>query len=154
MTEKALYKITRDLAEEWSKNAEANIRERVNDILNKRIEELVLVLCGLSKEHEYGWRVDHCNNRSGNSPIGNFLKESLQDRIEYLAGQITISPQDKENIEKSFIDAYLREYRSQMTDYARRLAKQHAEKYIKTTAESALEGAAESIRLQMMEANK
>ena len=153
-TQKALYQLTKELADEWAENAEENIRERVNEILNKRIEELVLNLCGFSRNHTYGWQIDHCNGRSGNSPVGNFFKDALQDRIKYLAGKIEIPKAEEERIRKAFIDGYLREYKSEMLVRARRLAKEHAERYAKKISESALDGAAESVRLRMMEANK
>ena len=66
-----LYELTRDLADKWSENAEQHITEKVNTVLDGKLKELILVVCGFERNCTPAyWKVDHCNSRSGNSPVG------------------------------------------------------------------------------------
>ena len=152
--QKHLYELTRDLAEDWSNNAEKHVKEKVESTLNKRLEELILVLCGFEKEVSrsmYGWKVDHCNNRSGNSPIGQIINEALKGRLESINKSVQITPEEESDIKNEFRKEYIKSYRAQMIQQARHLGKNHADDYSEKTINSALEGAAESVRLMLME---
>ena len=156
--ESHVYEVARDLADEWAETAEQRIRDKVNEVLDGNLEQIVLIAAGFEKSSmykgEYIWRVDHCNNRSGNSPIGNVIKDAIGNRFTEILGRVTLSDAETLKIKKEMRDLYLREYRNQLNQLVRNKAREHAHQYMKRTIDTALEGAAETVRLRLMEANK
>ena len=61
----------------WLKENEPNIPQLVRATLDRRVEQIVMALLGFNKRYsddDY-WEVDHCNNRSGDSAAGDWLRQ-------------------------------------------------------------------------------
>jgi len=153
-----LYEMTAKIAEDWAQNAESHINQKVSDILSSRLDSLILTICGLESSQIKGdfryWKVDHCNGRGGNSPVGQILLEAVKSTLSDISKDIHISNDELAQIRKTMNDEYIRSYKMQVSNRASSLGKEHADKYIKRTIESALDGSAESARLMLIEANK
>ena len=69
---------------EWhAKNQPEDIVEYIHKKLDKSRDEVLLKLMGFNKDTWKGdWVLDHCNNRSGNSIAGDYLKLVQQDAIK------------------------------------------------------------------------
>jgi len=147
-----VYKLTAKLADDWAENAEQHIHDTVNEMLTDRIKEMVLHICGFEKDYIYKqWKVDHCNNRSGNSPAGQVVAEAVHDRLKYLIGNLQLTEGELAELRCSARDHYLKSYHTAMKREAERLAKQHAIEYTRKEVGNALNGSAESVRLRLME---
>lgn len=148
-----LWQMTHSLSEKWAETAEENIHEKVDEILNGRIKEMVLHICGFEHHWQYKiWKIDHCNNRSGNSPAGQIIAEAVHDRLHSLIGNLELAPNEISEIKNEARDHYIKIFKREMKVKSERLAKEHAESFVKKEVGSALEGAAESVRLRLMEA--
>lgn len=156
MKNENVYLVAKKLADEWADKAEDNIREKVTSTLDGRLTELVLLAAGFEQSYQYtgggyAWKVDHCNGRAGNSPIGHLIAEAVRDRLRDLAGTVTLTKEEEQQIRDAYREEYLRKYKAAVIQSAQRDAQKHAEEYTKNTIKSALDGAAEVIRLQLME---
>jgi len=116
-------------------------------------------ICGFEMElhHWHGkdmprWKIDHCNNRSGNSLIGEVIKDSLGDELKTLIkGFDVLDAASIKQLKESARDEYLSVYKRTLINEARSLAEEHAKKFIKSQIDIALHGDAEKIKLLMME---
>ena len=153
-----VYELAASIAKEWGENAEQNIKEVVNNVLDGNLEDIVLIATGFEKSHVYGnkrsWKVDHCNGRSGNSPITEIIKDAIGDRFRELAGRMELSDDQKNAIKKEMQNLYLSEYKSELAKLVKYNARQHAQQFLKKSIGDALSGAAEAVRLRLMETNK
>ena len=149
----SVYELTKVVCDEWSRDAEKNIKAKVEEVLHSRQKELILTLLGFDKHHAgvNSWRVDHCNNRSGNSPIGIILTEAIKDRLDNITGSLELTLLEKSELQKISRDEYLKSFKYEVAQSSRRLGKKHAEDFTKKEVGLALEGAAEKVRLQLME---
>ena len=160
MKQEHLYQITHALAEKWAENAESNLQEMVDNLLQDRFEEFVMRVLGFEVQYANkgrtnikSWRIDHCNGRSGNSAIGSLLNTMVAEKIDNLIGRMELTDEELLSIKKSAREVYLRKYKEKMNSAAARKAEVDASEYVKKTVAQALDGAAESVRLRLMEAN-
>ena len=75
----------RQLAEQavkqWLENdcSKAGITERINSMLSKARDKALLQLLGFEYEYNGQFRVDHCNGRSGESFIGDHIRNVCRE---------------------------------------------------------------------------
>lgn len=81
---------TNTAIEAWKEeNTPEKIKENVFNKLNKNKEEILLKVMGFNKN--WGrWELDHCNGRSGESYIGDYLRQVQQKALEEWARQIDL----------------------------------------------------------------
>ena len=60
---------------EWKHSQDPiKIKKRVTDLLEKNLEQGIITLLGF--DYRWGkWEVDHCNGRSGESSVGDYMKQ-------------------------------------------------------------------------------
>ena len=129
---------------EWSTEQAATIKQKVHARLDKHRDEVLMKLMGFSTDHWGKWEIDHCNGRSGGSPIGDFLKESQDQIIREWLGRIkmpTMTPAFKKAIEKELLDSYKNEIRRQVYSMAREKAEKDLKQLLDTTLEPTQLGA-------------
>lgn len=75
--------------------------------LDKDREQFVYKLMGFDKDYGNNWKVDHCNGRSGNSPVGDAIKDevfrTLIPYINSLIPQVVEQLIEKKGLEKQII---------------------------------------------------
>lgn len=126
---------------EWKADyTQEAISRKVKHQLNQNAERMVLTLLGF--EESFGkWEVDHCNGRSGESAIGDYLKKHHSIAIKEFFDEVQIgsvlTPAVKAKILKEIRSEY--EYRliDAARNYARDLAKKNADALISTFMTSA-----------------
>lgn len=163
MTNKTLvdiYKIIEAEKAKWmANNDESKIKEVVETFLNASRTNTILNICGMEMETKHWkgkdspyWRIDHCNGRSGNSPIGSVITDAVKSALEKaVVGFDKLSQAEIEQIRKETHDTYIRFYKNHLYSEAKKLAEQHAKQFIESEISKALQGDAEKIRLMMME---
>lgn len=64
-------------AQAWIKENKPTIEATVRAMLDRRVQEVVAKLLGFGTRYGDGdeWKVDHCNGRSGESAVGDWLRE-------------------------------------------------------------------------------
>lgn len=84
------------------------LKKTIFNKLDSKRDEVMLKLLGFNDS--WGkWEVDHCNGRSGESSIGDFLKTAQQKAIkEWLATSLplTLSPKTLSSLQKSVQKEY------------------------------------------------
>ena len=113
---------------EWSEEQVTSIRKKVHARLDQHRDEVLMKLMGFTQESFTGhWEIDHCNGRSGNSPIGEFLATSQKQAIEEWLTQITMptmTPKFKKEVESDLRKVYQDAIRREVWDCAKSRAKQ------------------------------
>lgn len=107
---------------EWSEKQVTDLKKKVFDRLDKHQEEVLLKLMGFDNRWGSSWNIDHCNGRNGNSPIGDFLKDTQEEAIKEWLSQIkmpAMSPKFKKNIEKDLRATYEQHFRQRSYEIAR-----------------------------------
>jgi len=137
----SVYELTKVVCDEWSKEAEKNIKDNVRKTLDNRQKQLILTLCGFKERYAgvHSWEVDHCNNRSGNSPIGSILTKAIQDRLDIIIGSMELSESEKKNLREVARTEYLNSFKYEVANRSRTLGKNHAEVFTKKDVGLALE---------------
>ena len=71
--------------DEWKeKNPPEQIKKDTLKLLNKNAEEILFKLLGFNKD-DWGrgkFHIDHCNGRSGESAVGDYIRKHQQETIE------------------------------------------------------------------------
>lgn len=97
--------------EEWAVDQRASIGTKVTQRLDKHRDDILMKLLGFDKDSFAGdvWKIDHCNGRNGNSPIGDFLKTSQEVTVKEWVAQIPLpkmTPAFKARITKQLQSTY------------------------------------------------
>ncbi|MEN8171377.1 MAG: hypothetical protein ABFS03_00705 [Chloroflexota bacterium] len=156
-----VFKITSNLAEKWADNAEANIQEKVDSFLDDAMDEFILRVCGFEvswgsgrNKYKY-WRIDHCNGRSGNSPIGDVINKAVAEKLASMMGAFdTVSASDMNDLKKEAHSEYIKQFKRQVSTMVRNRADKDAAEFVKKEVNNALEGSAKKVRLMLMESAK
>lgn len=109
--------------EAWAVDQRANIGRNVKRRLDEHRDKVLMQLLGFEKDSWAGdqWKIDHCNGRSGNSPIGDFLKTQQEATIQEWLSQIplpTMTPAMKTSFSKELRDEYKRQISYQLRECA------------------------------------
>lgn len=120
---------------EWhAKNQPEDVVEYIHKKLDKSRDEVLLKLMGFNKDSWRGaWALDHCNNRSGNSIAGDYLRSVQQDAINDWLSKVALpklSKTDSNIIAASFKTEYVRHLKRAVLDYAEKKAKEHAQQLV------------------------
>ena len=117
-----------------AKNQPKDIVEYIHKKLDKSRDEVLLKLMGFNKDSWNGaWALDHCNNRSGNSIAGDYLKSVQQDAINDWLSKVALpklSKTDSDRIAASFKAEYLRYLKRAVESYAQKKADEHARQLV------------------------
>lgn len=92
---KPLDKVVETLAtaiQQWEiDNSPSIIESKVRHVLDKNLQEITLKLLGFS--NNWGrWELDHCNGRSGESAVGDYLRQIQKEAIDKWLSTIEIPP--------------------------------------------------------------
>jgi hypothetical protein len=129
--------LARAISEWEKKNTEGVIRARVADTLKRGEDQIIRKLLGFDKD-SWGrddWKLDHCNGRSGNSPVGTYLASAVKAQFTAWLDGVIATFKPPKDMEKSILAAYKEAFGSAVKSHARKLAEQHAEEKIKALVE-------------------
>ena len=132
---KELIPLVENAINGWhTKNQPQHIVEYIHKKLDKSRDEVLLKLMGFNKDYWNGaWALDHCNNRSGNSIAGDYLRSVQQDAINDWLSKVALpklSKTDSDRIAASFKAEYLRHLKRAVETYAQKKADEHARQLI------------------------
>ena len=117
-----------------AKNQPEDLVKYIHKKLDKSRDEVLLKLMGFNKDSWNGaWALDHCNNRSGNSIAGDYLKSVQQDAINDWLSKVALpklSKTDSDRIAASFKAEYLRYLKRAVESYAQKKADEHARQLV------------------------
>lgn len=116
-----------------SENTEEKIHNKVISLLEKNAEQATLTLLGF--ENRWGkWEVDHCNGRSGESSIGDYMKKvhavAIKEFFDSLDLKQIITPALKKKLTTEIKKTYEWKFQEAVQRAARELAEQHAQKLV------------------------
>ena len=123
----SLVPIINGAIHEWleRQNPQA-IRKKVFDTLEAAKDEVAPKLMGFNKgSFGRGWEIDHCNGRSGESAIGDYMRKHQQEGIQQFIEQLnlpSLRPFTEEEIE-----AMRRDYRERVINRTRQAVGHRAE---------------------------
>lgn len=124
---------------DWKKqNDEAALRRRVFSRLDKSADQIVLKLLGFRPDG-HGWEIDHCNGRGGESAAGKFLQNTQNDAVNEWLSNVAmpvLTAKDRESLEASAKETYLRVLHNQLREKARNRAAKDAQDLVDALAES------------------
>ena len=89
--------------DEWvQENSPAKIKKNVHEHLAKKQKEIMLKILGFEPTYGDAYKIDHCNGRSGESVIGDYIKANLQPAIHEFVSNfpLELSPKTLEYIHK------------------------------------------------------
>lgn len=111
-----------------SNGTEQAIRDRVHRMLDKGTQEIVCKLLGFEKDAWNGWRIDHCNGRSGNSAVGDYLREKVGNAVTAWIDQQAELPELPKTSLAEVRKAYLSMYNTALRRRLAALAADRAER--------------------------
>ena len=121
--------------EEWKqKNTEEALVAKTKRLLDTHSEQVVMKLLGFEEDRckENVWKIDHCNGRSGNSPVGDYLKQAQALAIKEWLGSVPVpklSPSQTKKLGAEFLSEYLYAYTKVLREYAHSKATQDAKTF-------------------------
>lgn len=114
---------------EWcdDKGSKEAIAAFVRRRLDNGVNDIVLSLLGFEKNSWNGeWRIDHCNGRSGQSVIGDYLRTNAEASVRKWLDNIGELPELPKATKKEVMNEYLSEYRRYLAVRLRELANERA----------------------------
>ena len=75
------------------KNTSDKIKSKVTDLLDANSKEITMKLLGFDNRWNE-WELDHCNNRSGNSAAGDFIRSTQAEAIKEWLAQVSMPTLD------------------------------------------------------------
>ena len=106
-----LISIVEKTIENWKKeNTEEKIKKEIVQRLDKAKDEVLPKLLGFNRRCGNKWELDHCNGRSGNSAIGDYLRKVQQATIEEWMRNITnfkLTAQQEADLKESARSHYI-----------------------------------------------
>lgn len=116
------------------------IKAKLIKALERDATAVMLSMMGFEKYWDEGWRIDHCNGRAGESPIGDITRTIFKDEgvkfVERNADKIFALTEEEE---KEIIAALRAEFRARVNHVALRIMDQTVEGYLKGQSEKLLE---------------
>ena len=139
-TQDELVAVINSALESWHEaNSPEAIRKRVHEQLDKDSKQVVLKLLGFNYNWGNSWELDHCNGRSGNSIIGDYLKKTQEQILHEWFAKIPLPELNKTEtaqLSKSFASAYKEAFRSYISKAAVRKAEADAQALIDSISPS------------------
>ena len=115
-------------------NTPEEITKSVNSTLDTFKDEITLKLLGFDKSYgDRNWRLDHCNGRSGNSPAGEYLRDTQSVIVRQWLDKVPLpelSPNQLKSISLDFGDVYLRALKKSLTALVETKAKEDSQKLL------------------------
>lgn len=115
-------------------NTPEEITKSVNSTLDTFKDEITLKLLGFDKSYgDRNWRLDHCNGRSGNSPAGEYLRDTQSVIVRQWLDNVPLpelSPSQLKSISRDFGDVYLRALKKSLTALVETKAKEDSQKLL------------------------
>ena len=115
-------------------NTPEEITKSVNSTLDKHKDEITLKLLGFDKSYgDRVWKLDHCNGRAGNSPAGDYLKETQSVVVKQWLDKVPLpelTPTQLSRLSIDFGDVYLRALKKSLTALVETKAKEDSQKLL------------------------
>ena len=115
-------------------NTPEEITKSVNSRLDTFKDEITLKLLGFDKSYgDRNWSLDHCNGRSGNSPAGEYLRDTQSVIVRQWLDKVPLpelSPSQLKSISIDFGDMYLRALKKSLTALVETKAKEDSQKLL------------------------
>jgi hypothetical protein len=111
--------------ETWKRvNSPEAVTKMVHKSLNEARMHVLCSLLGFEKSSWNGnWQIDHCNGRSGESIIGDYLREkqedAIKDWIDSLGAFDALSKKDQAALRQNVREEYLKSCRAAIKDMVR-----------------------------------
>jgi hypothetical protein len=139
ITFKDAEEIAQKTANEWAKTnlTEAAIIRRVLDSLEKQFDQLIPEILGF-ENRGFGWELDHCNGRAGESVLGGMIRQSAQKAVDALQTDLENwkpKPAMMQAIRKEFAEVVQRH----MREDTHRRATVVAQQYVNDVVNKAIE---------------
>ena len=135
-TTKSIKEEVAQAVDEWIEKELPNIKEKVVRFMNRRTDEIIALIMGFEKDSwGGGWKVDHCNGRSGNSVIGEYIKENAQQEVwkwfSENVGQLPALPKSTvKNLKKEYLTLLERYMRDRLQNAAQERAREEVDKIL------------------------
>ena len=121
------YLVVTETVEEWKRNNPPEaIKQKALRVLETNTNEIVAKLLGFKQEYGGRWELDHCNGRSGNSPVGVLIAQLHKEAVDEWVKKVvmpTFSPKDLDSIQKGMKSDFDYQFKSRF----RQLVLAHAE---------------------------
>mgnify|MGYP000238673770 CR=1 FL=1 len=118
---------------------DSNPPKKIKAILEKEVDRqrvnILRTLLGLEHRYTNKWTVDHCNGRSGESAIGDYLRNVQAKEIHKIFDSMDMSDVITKTIEKDIRLEYQINLKKGLISLVRKKAKEDAENIIKTVQE-------------------
>lgn len=115
-------------------NTPDQITKSVHSQLNKFKDEITLKLLGFDKSYgDRTWKLDHCNGRAGNSPAGDYLRDTQSTIIKQWLDKVPLpelSPSQLDKLSLDFTDVYLRALRKSLITLVEAKAKEDSQRLL------------------------
>lgn len=123
----SLVPIINGAIHEWlEKQNPKAIRKKVFDTLEAAKDEVAPKLMGFNKgSFGRGWEIDHCNGRSGESSIGDYMRKHQQEGIQQFIDQLNLV--SLHPFTKAEIEAIRKEYRQRVINKTKEAVRARAE---------------------------
>lgn len=125
---KELYQKTVD---EWLEQKKTTIEKETIEFLNKGKTDILYKLVGFDSRWGKGYEIDHCNGRSGNSIVGDILRDKQKEAIEKWISESLTLPELSPQLIKEMNSYYLREYKRTLKEAVQALAQERAREALK-----------------------
>ena len=118
---------------EWmANNTPEKIKAQCTRTLDRSAEEILRKVLGFKKVWDNSWELDHCNGRSGNSVVGEYLKANQNAAVKAWLSQIPM-PTLTKSMESSFAryakEVFDRGVKQELTRLAEEYASEQAAKF-------------------------
>lgn len=139
-TQEDLVEVINSALESWHEaNSPEAIRKRVHEQLDKDSKQVVLKLLGFNHKWGNSWELDHCNGRSGNSVIGDYLKKTQEQILHEWFAKIPLpelTKMEMNNLGKTFASQYKDAFRNYIARAATKKAEADAQALIDSLSPS------------------
>lgn len=117
--------VEKTIAEWQSENTVDKVAAHAKRLLDKRRDDLILMLVGLERHWARGWEVDHCNGR--HSAIDKALRNTALTVVEeWIDENIQDLPKMGKDLVEACLEEYKALYRSLLASELRRIAQERA----------------------------
>lgn len=111
------------------------IEKSINKKLDEHKDEITLKLLGFDKNYgDRNWKLDHCNGRSGNSPAGEYLRDTQSVIVRQWLDKVPLpelTPTQLKKLSSDFNEVYLRALKKSLTTLVETKAKEDSHKLLK-----------------------
>lgn len=112
-----------------SENTEKAIQEKVTTLLDKKAEEMTLKLLGFNLS--WGeWNLDHCNGRSGNSAVGDYMRTAQSVAIKEFFDSFDIKATITQAMKNRLVKVIQKEFEYKLETAVRAAVEQHTKQYV------------------------